>query len=194
MLKVGLTGNIGSGKSTLVKVFESLGVSVYKSDIRAKVLMNNSVKIKIELIHEFGSKSYQNNELNTSYISAIVFNDPNKLDLLNSIVHPYVLEDFNNWSEKQNSPYVIKEAAIMFESGSASLLDKVICVTASKDLRLKRVVKRDNTREENIEKRMLMQWPEKKKVQASDFIIVNNDESLVLPQVLNVHNELMKLL
>ena len=113
---------------------------------------------------------------------------------MNSIVHPYVLEDFNNWSEKQNSPYVIKEAAIMFESGSASLLDKVICVTASKDLRLKRVVKRDNTREENIEKRMLMQWPEKKKAQASDFIIVNNDESLVLPQVLNVHNELMKLL
>ena len=194
MLKVGLTGNIGSGKSTLVKVFESLGVSVYKSDIRAKVLMNNSVKIKIELIHEFGSKSYQNNELNTSYISGIVFNDPNKLALLNSIVHPYVLEDFNNWSEKQNSPYVIKEAAIMFESGSASLLDKVICVTASKDLRLKRVVKRDKTTEENIEKRMLMQCPEKKKVQASDFTIVNNDKSLVLPQVLNVHNELMKLL
>lgn len=194
MLKVGLTGNIGSGKSTLAKVFESLGVSVYKSDQRAKILMNNNIKIKSELVHAFGSKCYQNHQLNTSYISGVVFDDPNKLTLLNSIVHPYVLEDFDSWSEQQDSPYVIKEAAIMFESGSASLLDKVICVTASKDLRLERVIKRDNSTVENIEKRMLMQWPQKKKVQASDFIIINNDESLVLPQVLIVHHELMKLL
>ena len=141
MLKIGLTGGIGSGKSTVAKVFEVLGIPVYYADEAAKRLMNEDENLKEKLQQQFGKQTYVDGKLNRGYLSSLVFNDPEKLAILNSIVHPATIEDAAKWMTQQKTPYVIKEAALIFESGSQKDLDKVIGVFAPAPLRILRVIK-----------------------------------------------------
>lgn len=195
MLKIGLTGGIGSGKSVVAKVFETLGIPVYYADDAAKKLMNTHAELKAAIIKNFGEGSYANGELNRKYIASIVFNDKEKLDLLNSLTHPATLRDAEEWmkqlteSRGQTSPYSIKEAALLFESGAHKNLDYVIGVYAPLPLRIKRVMARDGVLEEEIMKRINRQMNEEEKMKLCDFVITNNEQELVIPQVLDLHQK-----
>jgi len=191
MLKIGLTGGIGSGKTTVAKVFEVLGIPVYYADEAAKRLMNEDENLKEKLQQQFGKQTYIDEKLNRSYLSSIVFNDPEKLVILNSIVHPATIEDAARWMKKQKAPYVIKEAALIFESGSQKDLDKVIGVYAPTPLRILRVIKRDAIGKEEILARMDKQLDEEMKMRLCDYVIKNDEREMVLPQVLELHKKFL---
>jgi dephospho-CoA kinase len=191
MIKVGLTGGIGSGKSVVAKVFETLGIPVYYADDAAKKLMNTDEKLKAAIIKNFGEGSYTNGELNRKYIADIVFNDKEKLELLNSLTHPVTIRDAKEWMKQQTSPYIIKEAALLFESGANKNLDYVIGIDAPLPLRLKRVMARDGISEEEIMKRINRQMDEEEKIKRCDFVIINNEQELVIPQVLELHEKII---
>lgn len=192
MLKIGLTGGIGSGKSTVAKVFTQLGIAVYCSDDRAKALMVNDAELRSSIKVLFGEQSYNLGQLNRAYLASKVFSDKNALERLNALVHPVLKKDFNLWCIKQSSPYILKEAAILFESGANKGLDKVILVVAPKDLRINRVVERDKISSESILDRINTQWSDERKRSLSDYEISNDGKSSVLEQVLKVHNKLLK--
>lgn len=194
MLKIGLTGGIGSGKTTVAKVFETLGIPVYFADDATKRLMNSNNALKALVIQHFGEVSYINGKLNRKYIADIVFNDKEKLALLNSITHPATIEDANEWIQQQSSPYIIKEAALLFETEAAKHLDYFIGVSASLETRIKRVMKRDGLSEAEIMKRINRQMNEEEKMKRCDFIITNNDEEMVIPQVLSTHEKILSLI
>jgi len=193
MLKVGITGGIGSGKSTVSRFFSELGVPVYNSDKRAKFLMQHDDSIIIKIKKEFGDNSYLNNQLNRSYIAEIVFKNELKLKQLNAIVHPVVRTDFNNWlSQNSNANFVIKEAAIMIESGAYKDLDKLIVVNANREQKIKWIKKRDNLLLEDIENRIQNQLSDKIRNQYADFIIENSSSKKELKQqVLSIYNKLV---
>jgi len=193
MLKIGLTGGIGSGKSTVAKVFETLGIPVYYADAAAKKLMNEQASLKAKLREVFGDETYINGELNKPFLSATVFNNAELLARLNDIVHPAVLQDGNDWMQRQTTPYAIKEAAIFFESGSAGGLDKMIGVYAPKALRIHRVIQRDGATRAEVLARMEKQLNEEIKMKLCDYVIYNNDQQMVLPQVLQLHEQFMML-
>ena len=193
MLKVGITGGIGSGKSTITRIFSSLGVPVYFADDAAKRLMNEDPDIQFQLIKAFGVDTYIEGVLNRKYLSSIVFNDPSKLELLNSIVHPVTIHDAAVWMSKQTTPYVIKEAALIFESGSQDMLDHVIGVYAPESLRIFRVMKRDGVSRNEVKARMRKQIEETVKMRLCDTVILNDDQHLVIPQVLELHERLTEL-
>ena len=192
MLKVGITGGIGSGKSTVSCFFSELGVPVYDSDQRAKSLMQHDDSIIIKIKKEFGDDSYLNNVLNRSHIAEIVFKNELKLKQLNAIVHPLVRTDFNNWlSQNSNAKFVIKEAAIMIESGAYKNLDKLIVVNANREQKIKWIKKRDHLLLEDIENRIQNQLSDKIRNQYADFIIENNSSKKELKQqVLSIYNKL----
>lgn len=189
MLKIGLTGGIGSGKTTVAKVFETLGIPVYYADDKAKQLMNNDAMLKGSIIQQFGTDAYKNGELDRKYLAGIVFNDKEKLALLNSLIHPITISDANEWMKQQTSLYVIKEAALLFESGAAEELDYVIGVYAPQHIRIQRVIKRDKMPVEEIMKRISRQIDEEMKMKLCNFVITNNDQQLVIPQVLELHKK-----
>ena len=191
ILKVGITGGIGSGKSTVAKIFEVLGIPVFYADDAAKELMNKDEKLKQQLIKEFGNDLYLNGELNRPYLSSLVFADPKKLALLNAIVHPATIANAEKWMHQQTAPYAIKEAALIFESDAHKQLDKVIGVYAPTPLRLQRVQQRDNISEEAIMARMNKQMDEEAKMKLCDYIITNNELELIIPQVLQIHDALL---
>ncbi len=193
MLKIGLTGGIGSGKSTVAKVFEVLGIPVYYADERAKELMHTNELLQQQLILHFGKATYTNGKLNRKHLASIVFADKEKLDLLNSLVHPVTIADSEEWFRKQTSPYVIKEAALLFESGATEGLDYIIAVTAPATIRIKRVMDRDQVTAEEVKKRMASQIDENIKTRLCDFIITNNEQQMILPQVLQLHEKLFHL-
>lgn len=191
ILKVGITGGIGSGKSTVAKMFEILGIPVYYADDAAKKLMNESIILKEQLVAVFGKEIYSNDQLNRQILSALVFNDKEKLALLISIVHPATIADATEWMNKQTAPYAIKEAALLFESGSAKQLDKVIGVFAPAPLRIKRVMQRDNINEEAVLARLSKQMNEAEKMRLCDYVINNNEQDLVIPQIMQIHETLL---
>ena len=191
MLKVGLTGGIGSGKSTVAAIFEILGVPVYYADSAAKKLMNENSKLKDEIVKLFGPGAYKNGHLDRAFVASEVFNNANKLDNLNKLVHPATIKDAERWMEEQQTHYAIKEAAIIFESGSNKQLDKVIGVFAPVDLRISRVMERDNVSRETVEKRMLNQMNEEEKMRLCDYVIYNDETQLLIPQVIALHNQLL---
>jgi len=200
-LKVGLTGGIGSGKSTIAKIFETLGIPVYYADDRAKALMNEKEDLKKNIILHFGEDVYLNGILNRSYLSSQVFNNKEKLDLLNALVHPVTITDGDEWMNEQTAPYAIKEAALIFEAGvhkhldfEAGVhkhLDYVIGVTAHAPLRIARVMQRDHITEEKVRERMNKQMDEEEKIKKCHFVIQNNEEQLLIPQVLALHEQLL---
>ena len=192
-LKIGLTGGIGSGKSTVAKIFELLNVPVYYADAASKRLYHTDKDLMASLKKHFGEDIYTNEQLNRTKLAAIVFSDNTKLELLNSLVHPPTIRDAEEWIKRQTTPYVIKEAALLFESGSVAGLDYVIGVYAPPHLRIKRVMDRDGSTREDVQNRMTKQIDESIKMRLCDFVISNNEQELVIPQVLALHRQLLQL-
>jgi len=189
-LKVGITGGIGAGKSTAARFFQILQVPIYLADDRAKWLMNHDETVKSNIISLFGEEAYTDNQLNRRLIAERVFSNQSLLDQLNAAVHPAVGSDFKRWVSEQQSPYVLKEAALLFESGSYKALDKVIHVSADEDLRIQRIKKRDPQRsEEEIKSIITKQWAEDQKKNAADYVIMN-DYQLMIPQILAIDESL----
>jgi dephospho-CoA kinase len=192
MLRIGLTGGIGSGKSTVAKIFEVLGISVYYADDRAKILMNESPALREQIIHHFGPESYLDNILNRPHLAAIAFSDPEKTKLLNSIVHPVTIADAEEWMAMQITPYAIKEAALIFEANADKQLDLVIGVHAPFELRMQRAMQRDNISEALVQSRMSRQMNEEEKMNRCDFVINNDEKELLTPQVIKIHEDLLR--
>lgn len=190
---VGLTGGIGSGKTTVAKYFEELGVPVYIADSEAKALMNRSKVIRRKLIALFGNEAFLENMLNRPFIAQQIFNDKKLLNAMNAIVHPKVASHFKRWVNKQDSPYVISEAAILFENGSYKKYDFIITVTAPENIRLQRVIKRDNSNKQKVEAIMANQWSDQEKIKRSDFVIENIDLEQTKIQVRKIHKKILKL-
>lgn len=186
-LKIGITGGIGSGKTLVSGVFQKLGAPTYNADDRAKWLMSNNPEIVERVIDLFGPEAYINGELNRSLIAEQVFKNTSLLAQLNAVVHPVVFDDFDEWYDTQTYPYVLKEAALLFESGSYRDLDAIITVDAPLEIRLKRTTIRDQKSEDEIKGRIKKQYPNEIKVKAADFVINNDGITPVLPQVLQLH-------
>ena len=199
MIRIGLTGGIGSGKTTVAKIFELLGIPVYYSDDVAKRIMNEDVELKTAIKKQFGKEAYDNGELNRAYLSAKVFTDPFQLEILNSLVHPATIRDAARWMTRQftesggKTSYAIKEAALIFESGSAELLDYVIGVYAPSQLRIKRAMERNHLSYDEVKQRMDKQLDENMKMKLCDFVIYNDEEHLLIPQVIELHQKLLRL-
>lgn len=190
---VGLTGGIGSGKTTIAKWFSEVGIPVYNSDNEAKRLMNESDEIREELIQLFGKDAYLNNELNRKFISSKVFENKDLLEQLNQIVHPTVFKDFKIWIQNQNAPFVVKEAAILFESGSYHDCDYIVSVIADEEIRIQRVMNRDGISREQVLSRIKNQWTDELRIVNSDFIIRNNEGLNKLKEEFQeVYNKLLK--
>ena len=192
MLKIGITGNIGSGKTTVSKLFELMGIPVFYADEVSKNIMVTDELLIVSVRQAFGDNAYfDDGTLNRKYIAGIVFNDEARLAQLNAMVHPAVFRAFDKWVEQfdDNIPYVLKEAAVLFESSSYQKCDKTIMVTAPLEMRVQRVTKRDNISKEEILKREARQFTEEKKMQLADYIIKNDESELIIPQVLKLHQE-----
>ena len=187
---VGLTGGIGSGKSTIAKEFAVLGIAVFNSDEQAKALIANNAQVKERIIAAFGEEAYQNGEYNRAYIAQIMFSNPEKLAILNDIVHPALAKYFKQWTKKQTSPYVLKEAAILFESGSYKDCDYIITVTAPEQLRIARVMARDHCTEAQVLARMAQQWTDEQRIALSNAVIENIDLESAKEQVKRIHFQL----
>ena len=199
MVRVGLTGGIGSGKTTVARIFELLGVPVYYADDETKRIMNENKELRAAIQKQFGEEAYINGELNRSYLAAKVFGDPYQLEILNSLTHPVTIRDATDWMNKQfagsrgKTLYVIKEAALLFEAGAAENLDYIIGVHAPEALRIKRAMDRDKLSREDVEKRINRQMDEEIKMKLCDFVLQNNEEELLIPQVLSLHEKLIEL-
>lgn len=189
-LQVGITGGIGAGKTLVCEIFNKLGAPIYNADERARWLMNNEEKIKNQLIPAFGEESYKSDgTLNRDHIASIVFNNEEKLNQLNSIVHPVVGTDYQDWLKANSAQeYVVKEAALMFTSGAYKTLDKVVSVLAPEEMRIARVVKRDPFRSEKEIKAIVgKQVEDKMRIELSDYVIYNDEDQMLIPQVLRLH-------
>ncbi|MDF4202784.1 dephospho-CoA kinase [Maribacter sp. SA7] len=191
MIVIGLTGGIGSGKSTVAGMFNELGVPVYDSDQRAKYLMNNSELIHKQLVELLGEEAYVDGRLNRSFIASKVFKDKELLQKLNGIVHPVVRQDFVDWTKEQDSPYVIQETALLFENRAQELYDKVILVTAPKEVRIARVLHRDESTREQVEARMSNQLDDETKLKLTNIVIENIDLDRTREKVLKVHASIL---
>ncbi len=188
MVKVGVTGGIGSGKSTVCRVFEVLGIPVFYADDEARKLMNTDDDLKRQLSDAFGDATYANGSLDRAYLAGKVFNQPDQLAILNSITHPAVFRAFDRWAEEHRSaPYVMKEAALLFESGSYRDCTKIVVVTAPVEMRIARVLQRDRLAEAEVRNRMARQWTDEQKLALCDIEIKNDERQLIVPQIVDLH-------
>jgi dephospho-CoA kinase len=192
-LKIGITGGIGSGKTTVARIFEVLGIPVYYADDAAKKIMNEDEQLKKQIIASFGAASYTDGQLNRSWLASQVFADKQKLSLLNSLVHPATIRNSIAWMKSQTTVYSLREAALIFESGVQGQLDYVIGVSAPLDLRIKRTMERDGLSCEQVHERMNRQINETIKMKLCDFVIHNDDKQGVIPQVLRLHEKFLLL-
>lgn len=193
MLKIGITGGIGTGKSTICEIFALLGVPVYHADQAAKKLMATNSRLKQQLITTFGNATFTTEgELDTKYIANKVFNNEKALKQLNALVHPAVLADFDQWCSQQQAPYVLKEAALLIESGSYKQCDHTILVESPIALRIQRLLNRDNSTEAQIRARIANQLPDEEKAKVANFLLLNNEEDLLIPQILALHTQFLK--
>lgn len=188
---VGITGGIGSGKTTVSKFFEEQGIPIYHADKEAKALMNRSKIIKRKLVALFGNNAYKNDKINRSFLRQKIFEDKLLLKQMNAIVHPKVNSHFKNWLKKQDAPYILKEVAIIFENNLQHQYDYIIAVVADKENRIKRVVKRDNVSRTSVISIMNNQLSDKEKIEKSDFVIINNNLEIAKIKVLEIHKKLI---
>lgn len=190
MLKIGVTGGMGSGKTTVCKVFEILGIPVFYADAVAKSIMYTDQVLRQDIIKSFGEKSYsERGDLNRSYLSAIVFNSKTELEKLNALVHPAVFRAFDLWVESQEAvPYVVKEAALLFESDSYKMCDQTVLVKSPLEIRIERIKLRDGITREEIESRMNRQFSDEVKEKLADHILINDERQLLIPQILDLHS------
>jgi dephospho-CoA kinase len=193
MKVVGLTGGIGSGKTSVLQLFINKGIPVYIADIEAKRLMQSDVEIKEKILAAFGGESYQNGKLNRAYLAKMVFKDKKKLHILNQIVHPVVHQDFLHFLSKQRAPFIIYENAILFENGSNQWCDYIITVTAPVETRIQRVINRDKVTAQQVKDRMSHQWDEQLKIKQSDFIIENINWETTEKATQEIYEQLLKL-
>lgn len=192
-ITVGLTGGIGSGKSTICRLFKILGVPVFEADWVAKKLLNNNEKVKSEIIRLFGDGVYTaKGTVDRKKLAGIIFNDEIQLRKVNEIVHPKVREEYKKWLKKQDSAYVIHEAAILFESGFYKMMDFSIMVAAPEKQRIEWVMKRDGVTEKQVSERMARQWPDEKKQKLADVVLHNNNKDLIIPEIMKLDNSLRK--
>ncbi len=192
MLKVGITGGIGSGKSTVCRIFEQYGIPVYYADQRAKALMLEDAEVREKIRSLFGNEAYlEDGSLNRKHIGNLAFSDPSLLQQLNAAVHPAVARDFLQWAKVQNSPYVLKEAALLFEAGTFRDLDYVVTVYAPKELRIRRTMERDGVTREAVLDRIRKQWTEKQRQEAADFVVRNDESHSLIRQVQALHEKFM---
>ena len=190
-IKVGITGGIGSGKSTVCKIFKLIGVPVFEADVIAKNLINSDEKIRTELIQLFGNNIYEpNKKLNTKMLAGLIFNDDSLLEKVNKLVHPAVRNEFILWHEKQNSKYTVHEAAILFESGFYKMMDFTILVSAPEITRIERVVKRDGIKPDLVETRIRKQWNDEEKRKLAHIELINDNKHLLIPQILEIDKKL----
>jgi len=187
---VGLTGGIGSGKSTVAGFFKELGVAVYIADEQARELVNTSPEIRLEIETLLGSEAYRDDQLDRGFVAKRVFGNAELLDKLNQIIHPRVRTQFAKWKEQQSGPYCVMEAAILFENGGYKLCDRTILVTAPEELRIQRVIKRDGVSKEEVQERMDHQWPDAKKKKLADYTIENIDLKATRKKVSALHKKL----
>ncbi len=193
LLKVGLTGGIGAGKTIVGRVFAAMGVPVFNADETAKMLMETDPAIHKGVIDIIGNDAFVNGKLNRGYISGVIFKDAAKLEAFNKLVHPATIQYGIDWMEAhKNDPYIIKEAAILFETGSNKQMDKVIGVTADQEERIQRAMLRNNQPREKVEAIIAKQMPDAEKMSLCDFVIINDGEHAVIPQVLAIHRVLMR--
>ena len=192
MIKTGITGGIGSGKTTVCRIFESLGIPVYYADICAKQLMNTDADLKESLMEMFGKDLYIEGTLDRKKLSGIIFNNKEYLEAVNSLVHPAVARDFIRWCDRQSAAYILEETAILFESGMAGRFEKTILVTAPESLRVKRVCDRDHVEASAVYERMKNQWTDERKIPLADYIIYNDDIHMLIPQVIAIHRDLIR--
>ncbi|MGY5353291.1 dephospho-CoA kinase [Wenyingzhuangia sp. IMCC45467] len=190
---VGITGGIGSGKSTVLELFKSLGVPIYQADVEAKNIMIHSHEVKTSIIHLLGEKSYQNNELNRTYIAQKVFNNKELLQQLNAIVHPAVHKHFKDFVAEQTAPYLVYENAILYENKSEHFCDKVVVIAADLEDRISRVMKRDKVDREAVLARMDNQWSQEEKIKKADYVIHNNNLNKLEHDVQELHHQLLKI-
>ena len=191
MLKIGITGGIGSGKSTVCRVFFAFGIPVFEADRIAKDLMNTNEEIYEKLVNLFGATVYlTDHTVDRKHLARIVFNNPSLLAQLNEIVHPVVRKTFFDWCEKQQSTYIIHEAAILFESGFYKMMDKTITVVTSENERIQRVIKRDGITLELVKERIKNQWSDEERIKLADFVIGNNDDQLIIPQIIEIDKKI----
>lgn len=191
MKTIGLTGGIGAGKSYVAQIFQALSVPVYNSDERAKELYHKP-EIKNQVIELLGNEAYLNNALNKVFIAQKVFQSQELLKALNQIIHPAVGKDFKSWQSGLKAKYCIKEAAILFESGSYKTCDQVINVLASPNIRIERVMKRSNMSKAEVQARMKKQWSEQERTKHADYLVFNNAEDKLLEQVLSIHESILR--
>jgi dephospho-CoA kinase len=191
MIKVGLTGNIGSGKSTVARIFEILGVPVYHADREAKKFLIYPDVIN-KLTHRFGPEILEANQINRKKLADIVFYDSESLNFLNGLIHPLVRDDLQKWiSTVEHNPYFVQEAAILFESGFHTFFDVTVVVTCPREIAIERIIQRDGTDEKAVLARIEKQWPEEKKIELSDFVIDNSGAELLIPRVLEIHSKFL---
>ncbi|WP_294347090.1 dephospho-CoA kinase [Sphingobacterium sp.] len=191
-MKIGITGGIGSGKTFICKLFKAMAVPVYNADEEAKKLMNTDIRIKERLIAEFGAETYPDGKLDRAFLAQRIFSDSAKLELVNGIIHPIVIQEAKEWAAQQKSRYTLKEAALLFESGSYKDLDYTILVTAPLSVRVQRVIKRDKVTEGQVMERINKQLADEEKLKLADFVIVNDGTTPLLPQVWNLHQKFLK--
>ena len=194
-LKIGITGGIGVGKSTVCEIFKRIGVHVYNADNRAKYLMRHDPELVQAIKEAFGWDAYhRDNTLNREYLAKVVFNNPEQLEVLNGLVHPRVGEDYEQWiTDHRNEPYSVKEAALLFESKSYLNLHKIIVVTCPIDIRIDRIMKRDHVKREDVLKRIQNQMTDKERLQKADFVILNDGNQSLIEQTLNIHRSILEL-
>ncbi len=187
---IGLTGGIGSGKTEVARLFALLGASIYTADEVSKRLLDSNEALRVEIANAFGKDLYQHSKLNRKAFAAIIFGNDKSLALANAIIHPFVFADFKKWSERnQEQSYLVMETAILFESHANERMDKSITVYSPLEIRISRVIKRDGCSREDVLRRMKFQITEEEKLKMTDFVIYNDEEHMLIPQVLALHKQ-----
>jgi dephospho-CoA kinase len=194
VIKLGVTGGIGSGKTSVCKVFGILGIPVFSADEEAKKVMEADTDIILKLNTIAGQDLYSTGTLDRAELARLIFNNPSMLERVNSVVHPVVFSRFNEWVKKQSAPYVIMEAAILFESGYRKMVDRIVTVTAPVEERIARVISRNSITKEEVLKRIENQTSDSEKVKQSDYVIDNSENAMIIPTILNIHSHILQLI